>query len=218
MSITRSNTAQQSLRHATADAHHTLDHHPLLQRLTGSALTREQYAESLAAMYPAHVAMERRVHDSQHYAEAGLTLSARRTLLEADLVELGWPVPAMMPKAPQLADGRAAWWGRLYVLEGSRQGGAVIARCIRTSLGDSVPYRFFADAMPADDRSTMMAMLEHALRDDAALQQAVTGARAAFAAYTAALDACDVGTPDVGRHAVESASFPVRIASRRART
>lgn len=192
--------AHQALRRATAAAHHALDHHPLLQRLTARDLTRAQYAQSLAAMYAPHVRLERRVHDSRHHLESGLALSPRQEHLKADLAELGWPVPPASQVTPDPADGRAAWWGRVYVLEGSRQGSAVIARCIHASLGGSVPLRFFAVATAPGGHSALLATLTRALEDDDALEQAIAGARAAFADYNAGLDAFDCEKRGVGTH------------------
>ena len=190
----------QALRRATAAAHRALDHHPLLQRLTARDLTRAQYAQSLAAMYAPHVRLERLVHDSRHHLESGLALSARQEHLEADLAQLGWPVPRASQLTPDPADGRAAWWGRVYVLEGSRQGSAVIARCIHTSLGDAVPCRFFAGATAPGDRRTLLATLTRALEDDDALEQAVASARTAFAGYKAGLDGFDCEKRGVRTH------------------
>ena len=195
-----SSRVHRALRCATAVAHHALDHHPLLQRLTARDLTRAQYAQSLAAMYAPHVRLEQLVHDSRHHVESGLTLSARRKPLEADLLELGWPVPPMLQMPPDPPDGRAAWWGRVYVLEGSRQGSAVIARCIHASLGGSVPLRFFAVATAPGGHSALLATLTRALEGDDTLEQAVASARATFADYKAGLDAFDCEKRGVGTH------------------
>ncbi|WP_018937826.1 MULTISPECIES: biliverdin-producing heme oxygenase [unclassified Thioalkalivibrio] len=183
--------AHQALRRGTAPAHKALDQHRLMQQLTGRALTREQYAESLAAMCRPHARLERRVHASRHHAESGFELSPRLARLEADLVELGQPVPPVSQTPPDLSGGRAAWWGRVYVLEGSRQGSAVIARCIHSSLGDTVPCRFFGETIVPDDFGRLLATLERELEVDDALEQAVAGAREAFADYQAELDAFD---------------------------
>ncbi len=187
----------QTLRRDTASAHHALDHHPLMQRLTSSELTCEQYAESLAAMYRPHAWLEQRVHQSRHHFETRLHLSPRLELLEADLLELGWPVPAVSPTPAEPSDGRASWWGRVYVLEGSRQGSAVIARCIQSSLFDTVPCRFFSEARISGEYDTLLAILEHELEAHEALEQAVASARAAFAAYRAELEAFDSMKGDV---------------------
>ena len=124
-------------------------------------------------------------------------MSARLELLEADLFELDWPVAPVSHLSPGSLEGHAAWCGWVYVLEGSRLGGAVIARCIHSSLGDTVPCRFFGAAMAPDARNALQAMLERALEDPDQLEQAVAGARAAFAAYNAELNAFDCGTRNV---------------------
>lgn len=190
-----------TMRSATASAHRALDHHPLMQRLVESDLTREQYAESLAAMYRPHARLEQLVHDSSHHSGAGLELSARRKLLEADLLDLGWPAAPALPNPLEPVAGRAAWWGRVYVLEGSRLGGAVIARRIRSSLGDSVPIRFFGQAIAPDGFAALLVMLERALQGQDDLEQAVAGAQAAFGAYKAELDAFDGGKCGINEYA-----------------
>ncbi|RFF29011.1 MULTISPECIES: biliverdin-producing heme oxygenase [unclassified Wenzhouxiangella] len=187
----------QTLRRATAAAHHELDHHPLMQRLTSSDLSRAQYAESLAAMHRPHAQLERQVHESRHHPGSGLELSARLERLEADLFELGRPVPPLSQNRLEDSDERAAWWGRVYVLEGSRQGSAVIAKCIHSSLGDTVPCRFFGEATAPHDYAVLLATLEHELEEDEALEQAVASARAAFTAYKAGLDFLESGKHDV---------------------
>lgn len=101
------------------------------------------------------------------------------------------PSPPVSQTPPDLSDGRAAWWGRVYVLEGSRQGSALIARCIHSSLGDTVPCRFFGETIVPDDFGRLLATLERELEVEDALAQAVAGAREAFADYKAELDAFD---------------------------
>lgn len=197
MTMQQRGQAHKRLRRATAAAHHQLDHHPLLQRLLGPDLELDQYAESLAALYRPHVQLERLVHESPHHAESGFELSARVERLEADLRELGWSLPPVPHIPPAPSDERATWWGRVYVLEGSRQGSAVIARCIQSSLRDTVPCRFFGEGTISDDHNSLFATLEQELRGHAALEQAVASARAAFTAYKVELDAFACGKRDV---------------------
>ncbi len=200
----------QTLREATTAAHHALDHHRLLQRLTGSDLAREQYAESLAAMYRPQALLERLVLESRHHVETGLGLSPRLELLEADLFDLGRPIPPILQTPPDSSDERASWWGRVYVLEGSRLGSAVIARCIQSSLGDTVPRRFFGKSAVTADYRGLLAMLERELEDLEALDQAAASARAAFAAYQSDLDAFDNGERVVEVHNISRYSSPRR--------
>ncbi|NEZ04139.1 biliverdin-producing heme oxygenase [Wenzhouxiangella sp. XN201] len=197
MTMQQRGQAHRRLRRATAAAHHQLDHHPLLQRLLGPDLRHDQYAESLAALYRPHAQLERLVHESPQHAESAFELSARVERLEADLRELGWSVPPIPQTPPDPSEDRATWWGRVYVLEGSRQGSAVIARCVQSSLCDTVPCRFFGQATISDDHKTLLATLERELESHAALEQAVASARAAFAAYKADLDAFACGKRDV---------------------
>lgn len=193
MSTQEMGRVHHALRQATALAHQALDHHPLMRRLTGRGLTRAQYAGSLVAMYAPHARLERMVHGSRHHAGSGLGLSARLELLEADLLELGCAIPKVSQVGADASDGRAAWWGRVYVLEGSRLGGAIIARCIRSSLGEAAPLRFFAAGTEVGDRSALLAAIERELEADADLDRAAASARAVFADYKAALDAFDDG-------------------------
>lgn len=197
MSTNVHSDVHQTLRRATTAAHHALDHHPLLRQLTGGGLTRELYAESLAAMYRPHVRLERRVHESSHHADSGLRLAARQELLEADLSQLGCPAPEVshIPRDP--LEARAAWLGWVYVLEGSRLGGRVIARRIHSILGDAVPSRFFGAVLVPDERNAVLAMCERELVGRGGLEQAVAGARAAFAAYKDDLDAYVCAEHDV---------------------
>lgn len=110
--------------------------------------------------------------------------SRRRTqLLAADLSELG-PVedPDPFPHAlPDLRDP-AAVMGAIYVLEGSRFGGAVLARRIEAGM----PARFLgARAEPRAWRVLMSALDRH-LSSERALAVAVSSARTVFGAFAAA--------------------------------
>lgn len=182
---------RQTLRSATALAHRELDRHPLLKRLMDSPLTHDQYAQSLAAIYRSHAGLERRVHESRHHLASGFTLDARLEFLQADLAELGVGIPSAPETARLPLEARAAWWGRVYVLEGSRQGGAVIAGRLRSSLGETVPCRFFGAAPLPREHEALLAMRGRDLEGHEELEQAVASAREAFADYKAGLDAFD---------------------------
>ncbi|WP_294355983.1 biliverdin-producing heme oxygenase [uncultured Sphingomonas sp.] len=67
------------------------------------------------------------------------TLPPRAPLLEHDLADLGEQMPASLSFA--CAD-EAALWGALYVVEGSRLGGVMLAR----SVGSDLPHRYLAAA------------------------------------------------------------------------
>lgn len=187
----------EALRRATSAAHHVLDHHPVLHRLTAGDLTLDQYAESLAAMYRPHARLERLVLQSRHHVESGLGLRERLGRLEADLLDLGRPAVAGAPASrTDPPDDRGTWWGRVYVLEGSRLGSAVIGRCVRSTLGENVPRRFLDEGVPSS-WSGLLALLESGLEHDDDLERAVASAVAAFDDYKVALDAfegagCDI--------------------------
>ncbi len=183
----------QTLRRGTAAAHHALDHHPLMQQLLAGGLTRELYVQSLVAMVLPHAWLERQVLDSPHHSATGLGLSPRLGLLEADLLALGGRVPPVPVPAPDPGESRAAWWGRVYVLEGSRMGSAVIARRLRSVLGEDLPCRFFGDEVAAEEQAALVAKRDQALASNEDLELALASARAAFAAYSAGLDALPAG-------------------------
>ena len=104
----------------------------------------------------------------------------RADLLAADLADLDTtPAPAAIN--PSLA-GPAAIFGAIYVLEGSRFGGGVLAR----RLAPGAPARFLgAGADPAAWRALVSA-LDRQLVIEADIQTAVASARAVFAAFEAA--------------------------------
>ncbi len=130
-----------------------------------------------------------------------MRLGARLHLLEADLLDLGRPPPPVPEALPEPMDECAAWWGRVYVLEGSRRGGAFIGKRIRASLGDTVPCRFFAASLAPGDQRAMQAMRDRELEAPGEFERAVASARAAFAAFEAGLDAfeCAGATPNRGQ-------------------
>lgn len=66
----------------------------------------------------------------------------RAPLLAADLADLGAPMPEPLTFAPR---SDAARWGILYVVEGSRLGGAMLAKAVPPGL----PHRYLAAAHPA---------------------------------------------------------------------
>jgi heme oxygenase len=105
----------------------------------------------------------------------------RTALLVEDLDALG--APHVRPMTLTLAlPGPAAILGAVYVLEGSRFGGAVLAR--RLPFG--TPARFLG--APAEPRSwrTLVEMLDRHLDGEARMDAAIAAARAVFDAFTAA--------------------------------
>lgn len=104
------------------------------------------------------------------------TLPPRAPLLERDLADLGAPMPAPLPFADLDEPGL---WGALYVVEGSRLGGVMLARSVRTD----VPARYLAAAhQPGQWRA-----IRHAI-DSAAADSSTTWNDAMFAGAAATFD------------------------------
>ena len=116
----------------------------------------------------------------------GLPLWRPRTpLLAADLGELGEAVPPTLPLA--LPTGDAAGWGVFYVVEGSRLGGAMLARRVASGL----PRRYLAAAHLSGEWRAQRAAIDVAAEVGGAdwIERAVAGAEACFALYACAAEA-----------------------------
>jgi heme oxygenase len=165
------------MRIATAEAHVRVDtifSRFRLQEACG-------YRAFLKAIAAAHV-----------HVEAGLDRSGvgrlvsdwrerqRTGLLCADLEEIGESCPE--------ADERwafpdeAALLGALYVLEGSRLGGAVLRR----DVPDHLPKRFLSAPAPPGAWRGLGALLDRELRDSQKLDRAILAARQVFNSFAAA--------------------------------
>ncbi|SEK73475.1 biliverdin-producing heme oxygenase [Halomonas daqiaonensis] len=177
----------RQLRDATRDAHRDLDHHPALQCLLATTLTREAYVASLLALYPAHAALEHRV--CREIARLGLSLQVPRRLphLADDIETLGLAPEASASDPGHPPGSLATLAGELYVLEGSRLGGRVIAERLRRTLGPDVPHAFFSLDMAPGEWQRRLAELE-ALCPPGNQDAAVVGAREAFVRFRHQLD------------------------------
>jgi len=136
---------QHRLRQATKQAHHVLDHHPLLAPLLTAKMRVDQYGDALSALHPVY-------HWAEHWIDAYLSQQAgwfdyasRRKLpaLEADLMALGRLPAASHLNAVKIAPGQGALIGILYTVEGSTMGGQVIARLLRQFSGPALPMQFY---------------------------------------------------------------------------
>jgi heme oxygenase len=133
------------LRQATKQSHHLLDHHPLLAPLVRQDLTVLQYGNALAAL-----------HGVQQRAEAGILAflaghpglfdyqsRLKVAALESDLAALGRsPIGITTPFPTPRTVG--ALVGLLYVIEGSTQGGLMIARLLQTLPIAPLPIAYFS--------------------------------------------------------------------------
>jgi heme oxygenase len=100
--------------------------------------------------------------------------------LAADLAALDCPMPSA--RAVEIPPGQGARHGALYVLEGSRLGGAVLSRTVPAGL----PRAFLGATHPHGAWRALLALLDTAGLDRQAM---LAGARSAFAAFIGA--ACD---------------------------
>jgi heme oxygenase len=160
----------QRLRAATAPAHDAVDAAFGAHDLADAAA----YAKFLIAHARALPAVEAAL-------AARTTLPAwreRTSLLTADLADLGVPMPPPHPFA--LPDRTDADWGALYVIEGSRLGGVMLARTVPPAL----PTRYLgAKHLPGEWRELLAAIEAHR-PDEAGL---LAGAEQTFALYAAAV-------------------------------
>lgn len=99
--------------------------------------------------------------------------------IRADLADLGC---ADIPEQPFTGfESTAAMLGGLYVLEGSRLGGAVL----RKRVSNGLPTRFLSDGSSFAWR-TLLDVLETKLRSPEEIAGAIAGARRVFACFEAA--------------------------------
>lgn len=145
MSAPRSAVAE--LRRATAASHDAVDAafgaHDLSDRAAYRAFLLA-HARALPAAEAAMAAL-----DFAH------TLSPRTPLLAADLAALGEPMPAPLPFA---VEDDAARWGVLYVVEGSRLGGAMLAKQVPAGL----PKAYLAAVHPSGQWRTIRTAIDAA--------------------------------------------------------
>ena len=179
-------SARFALRSSTAESHARLD--ALFS--TFDLADPLDYGLFLQAQASAFVPMEEAL-DAGGAARVVADWPARRRApaLSADLEALGLPMPppVAVPELPT----EAAILGALYVLEGSRLGGALLVR----SVPEGLPKTFLTPGNPAAWRA-FVTLLDQRLSSGAALAQASDAAASAFNAF--ALSASQVLGP-VGR-------------------
>lgn len=165
-----------ALRDATMEDHRRVD-----ALFTPYALDRrEDYRAFLIAHARAVGAIE----------SVALPDRPRLPLLAQDLDSLGVAMPAPLPFVAMATDGYR--WGMLYALEGSRLGGAMLAR----QVGQGLPTAYLTAAHDKGEWKAFQAALECAAAKggEGWLDDAVQGARSAFALFAQA------GSPQVAAH------------------
>ncbi|PZQ60430.1 MAG: hypothetical protein DI544_08425 [Sphingomonas taxi] len=162
------------LRHATASAHETVDAAFGAHDLASPASYRAFLHAHARALPAAERAMQ-----ALPFAR---TLPARAPLLAADLAALDVPPPAALPFTP--GDDAASLWGVLYVVEGSRLGGALLARQVPAGL----PHAYLGAVHPPGQWRTIRAALDDAAAGQDAdwTARMIAGALATFALYAQA--------------------------------
>lgn len=164
------------LRAATRGAHDRVD-----ALFSGFDLARAgDYRRFLAAQAVAFLPAEAAL-DAAGAGELfpGWNDARRAPLLTADLAELGLAAP--VGAAPAVGSP-AAIAGAVYVLEGSRLGGALLARRVAAGL----PRRFLSASQPAGAWRAFLARLEQLLTTDVERREAVASANGMFNLFAAA--------------------------------
>ncbi len=171
----------QHLRRGTAADHQAIDDTYGRFRLDDA----DDYRRFLTSQARALPAVERALASDE-----GLPRwRARAALLAADLAGMGVSMPVPLDFDPDTGDGTAngtgaSRWGALYVIEGSRLGGQLLARSVPA---DRPRLYLSARHEPGEWRALLAALDERAGRaDDGWRAAALSGARATFALYARA--------------------------------
>jgi heme oxygenase len=165
--------ARFRLRHATAAAHARLD--DLFSRFDLSIASG--YVAFLCAQAPAFLAVERALDDAGASALIdGWTLRRRSDALRKDLADLGQTLPPGLPAPVFVTEPQIL--GAAYVLEGSRLGGAMLARQVSSGL----PVAFLTPAAPSAWRD-FVALLDERLNTADRIAEAASTAIAVFSLF-----------------------------------
>jgi len=168
------------LRAATADLHAKVDAR-FVRSFEGSAADYAGFLSIMAAgLLPAERALERA---SIHEIVPDWDERRRATLLLDDLQALGAAPPREAD--PPLVEGEARQLGIVYVLEGSRLGGKVLLRRALSHPDSRVraATRYLSHGADRDLWSSFLVRLESSAAVNGAPDEAVAGARAAFALF-----------------------------------
>lgn len=157
---------RQALRTATMESHQRVDDlfsHFSLASASDYSIFLRAHARALGALEP-----------------AARPDAPRLALLADDLAALGQELPEPLPMPQRGEDGFR--WGLLYALEGSRLGGAMLAR----QVGEGLPRAYLSAVHGKGGWVAFQQALDDAAQDDAAwTHDAIDGARAAFALFAA---------------------------------
>jgi heme oxygenase len=169
--------ARSALRTATADAHERVDEIFSRFRLAEASGYRAFLRATASAHLPAEAGLEA--------AGAARVLEdwpqrRRADFIRRDLADLGDMPPERTQSHAFPSD--AAILGGIYVLEGSRLGGAVLRREVPSDL----PNSFLAAPSPPGSWRNLTQLLDRHLSDRQRLGEAILAARQLFASFAAA--------------------------------
>ncbi|KQO06952.1 biliverdin-producing heme oxygenase [Sphingomonas sp. Leaf242] len=105
------------------------------------------------------------------------TVRSRGTELAADLAALGEDMPA--PMTFDVPASAAAGWGAMYVVEGSRLGGVMLSR----SVPEGMPSAYLGAKHLSGEWRALLTAIDGETADEAWVEQAIVGAKAAFDLY-----------------------------------
>lgn len=179
VSTSRTGDARQSLRAGTAEAHELLD-----ARFGRFDLARrDDYVRFLIAHAAALPPVERAL-DAAGMADLldDWPVRRRTALIADDLQKLGIAMPA--PLAPPTLTDPAAAWGAAYVTEGSRLGGAMLAR----QVGADLPRGYLGTPLPAGAWRKFLVSMENGLYSESMRASATRSALDIFALFALAAD------------------------------
>ena len=169
-------SARAALRAGTAAEHDRVDR--LFSRL--NLALEEDYRRFLLAQAAALLPIEERL-DAGGTAELVPDWGSRRRadLLRADLAALGADEPFLIPPPP--LQSPAAQLGAVYVLEGSRLGGAVLKR----GLSETAPRRFLSAPQNKGSWRKLLEILDKCLYRSDRLDAAMIAAKEVFQNFEA---------------------------------
>ena len=174
-------TVRAALRAATAACHKRVDHAYSRFDL-GSA---HGYRTFLAAQADAFLPVEKALDDAGAKTVLPDWPQRRRgDLLRADLADLNVTLPEPF-SVPEFISGKASMLGAIYVLEGSRLGGAVLKR----AAPGHFPRRFLEARQAAGSWRLFLRTLDEFLTRPCDLDAAVAAATEVFARFAGAADA-----------------------------
>lgn len=173
--MTVQNSARMALRTATGSHHERVD--SLFSKVRFD--DRASYGQFLRAQAAAYLPTEHALSRSGIGAIVpDWHARQRNMLLCADLADLGLEPPASAGDLD--LDGEEALLGALYVLEGSRLGGALLKR----SVSPDLPTRFLGGGDSAAWRS-LLGLLEERLDTDVKRATSIKAARNVFMLFEA---------------------------------